>query len=347
MHQTLISETTKKTITRISLHLAFWTFYVLFFGLFYGKHGKNYSKHLIETAIMLPFVMLATYLTIYGILPSYLKNRQLLKNVILIVILMFFTTIGEAVFLMLINRVPLTFREIFDLTSVYLLLETNFMVAIAFVIKFYKLWHEQQEEKYKIEKQNLEKELNLLKAQLHPHFLFNTMNNLYALSLENKTKTSEGIAKISDLLRSVLYECNEREIQLEREIGIIQNYIELEKMRYGDRLRIDFKVDGDVTRMKIAPMILVTFVENCFKHGCSPDPDHPYINIGIKLQNGQFHFRTKNSKPKNHAAYNSKKKGGVGLANVRKRLEILYPGKYELNCMVDEICYNVSLTLWH
>ncbi|WP_167619242.1 sensor histidine kinase [Maribellus sediminis] len=347
MYQTLISETTKKTITRISLHVAFWAFYVLFFGLFYGKYGKNYNQHLIETAVMLPFVMSATYLTIYGILPSYLKSRKLLKNFVLIVLLMFFTTIGEAVSLMLISGVPLTFGAIFDLTSIYLLLETNFMVAIAFVIKFYKLWHEQQEEKYKIEKLNLEKELNLLKAQLHPHFLFNTMNNLYALSLENKTKTSEGIAKISDLLRSVLYECNEREIPLEREIGIIQNYIELEKMRYGDRLHIDFKVDGDVTRMKIAPMILFTFVENCFKHGCSPDPDRPYINIGIKLQNGQFQFRTKNSQPKIQHGSNSKKKGGVGLANVRKRLEILYPGKYELNCMGDEICYNVSLTLRH
>ena len=291
--------------------------------------------------------MLATYLTIYGILPAYLKSRKLFRSLVLLVFLLLFTTIGESIFTMIINKKPLTLEAIFGVSAIYLLLETNFMVATAFVIKFYKLWHEQQEEKYKIEKQNLEKELNLLKAQLHPHFLFNTMNNLYALSLENKTKTSEGIAKVSDLLRSVLYECNEREIPLEREIGIIKNYIELEKMRYGDRIHVDFKVEGDVTRMKIAPMILFTFVENCFKHGCSPDPDQPYIDIGIKLHNGEFQFLSCNSQPKHQPVNKTKKEGGVGLANVRKRLEILYPGKYELNCKGDEMCYNVSLTLVH
>lgn len=337
--------TSKWTLKRVACHLAFWGFYVLFFGIIYGKYGKDVSQHLIETSLMLPFVMLATYLTIYGILPNYLKKRKLFRSLFFIVLLQFVVTMGERAALRLLTGMPLTANTMIDVTSIYLLLETNFMVAIGFAIKVYKIWHQQQEEQYEEEKKNLKNELQLLKAQLHPHFLFNTMNNLYALSLENNTKTSEGIAKVSELLRSVLYECNEREIPLEREIAIIENYIELEKMRYGKRLKVNFNVDGEIHQYKIAPMILFTFVENCFKHGCSNDPDNPYVDIGISSNTNQFHFETKNGQAKHQAKPDSRINGGIGLNNVRKRLEILYPGKYELNCKSEDDCYNVSLIL--
>ena len=267
---------------RFLLHVLFWLFYVLFFGSIYGKYGNDYQWYFLESLCMLPFIMIATYVTIYGILPFYLKKRKLFTSVLLLVVLQFLVTLGERIFLRQLNSLPVTFESLFGITFLYLLLETNFMVGIAFAVKIVKKWIEQQKEKLEMEKRNLQTELNLLKAQLHPHFLFNTMNNLYALSIEKSSKTSEGIAKISSLLRSVLYECNDIEIDLSKEITLVKNYIDLEKMRYGTRLNLKFTIEGTTSDKKIAPMMLFTFVENSFKHGSRNDADNPYIFINLK-----------------------------------------------------------------
>lgn len=333
------------TYKRFLIHLCFWLFYVLFFGLIYGKYGKDYTLHLLETSVMLPFVMTATYLTIYGILPFYLRTRKLVLSLFFVVLLQVVVTLGERISLRIINGMPVTRSSLFGITSIYLMLETNFMVGIAFVVKFYKLWFEQQQEKHQMEKKNLANELEQLKSQLHPHFLFNTMNNLYALSLEDGTKTSEGIAQTSELLRSVLYECNEREIPLDREIHILRNYIELEKMRYGERLKVSFEVEGDTQNVKIAPMILFTFVENCFKHGCSQDTGNPFVEVKIRTNGTHIFFEARNSKPKHITETVKSKIGGIGLNNVKKRLGILYPGRFELNFGGTDCCYNVTLML--
>ena len=135
---------------RVLIHLSFWAFYILFFGVFYGKYGKDYKLHLIETSVMLPCIMVATYVTIYGILPNYLKKRRLLISIFYVFILLFFVVLAERVFLRIINGLPVTKKLLWDITSVYLFLETNFMVTIAFTIKFYKIWYDQQEEKYRM-----------------------------------------------------------------------------------------------------------------------------------------------------------------------------------------------------
>jgi len=327
-------------------HTFFWIFYVLFFGSIYGKYGNDYGWYMIESLCMLPFIMLATYTTIYGILPFYLKKRKLIAIVFMVVSLLFFVTLGERICLRIINNLELTFDSLFGVTFLYLLLETNFMVGIAFAIKVVKKWFEQQQEKHEIEKRNLETELNLLKAQLHPHFLFNTMNNLYALSIEESAKTSEGIAKISELLRSVLYDCNEVEISLEKEIKLIGNYIDLEKMRYGNRLHVQFDVSGQVDKMKIAPMLLFSFVENCFKHGSRNDPENPYIRINLAVSEKRMVFEAENSKPDNVKESNTNVvSGGIGLPNVKKRLEIIYGENYNLEFKNEKRMFKVRLVI--
>jgi len=318
---------------------------VLFFGSIYGKYGNNYKWYLFESLCMLPFVMMATYTTIYVLLPFYLKKRNLILTVFLVITLIFFVTLGERISLRKLNQLPITFDSLFGVTFLYLMLETNFMVAIAFAIKVVKKWKVQQEEKFEMEKLNLQSELNLLKAQLHPHFLFNTMNNLYALSLEESSKTSEGIAKISELLRSVLYECNEVEIELNKEIKLIENYIDLEKMRYGNRLNLQFAVSGNTAETKIAPMLLFTFVENCFKHGSSNDPGRPYINIKIAENENELLFFAENSKNAKSNKHSKSKKGGIGLINVQKRLNIIYGEKYNLHITDVQNKYEVSLSI--
>ena len=330
---------------RLLLHILFWLFYVLFFGSIYGKYGNDYKWYLFESLCMLPFVMLATYIMIYVLLPFYLRTRKLILTVLFVIALIFIVTLGERISLRKLNDLPITADSLFGVTFLYLMLETNFMVAIAFAIKIIKKWKVQQEEKFEIEKLNLQSELNLLKTQLHPHFLFNTMNNLYALSLEESAKTSEGIVKISELLRCVLYECSEVEIDLKKEIKLIENYIDLEKMRYGNRLNLQFEVSGKTDELKIAPMLLFTFVENCFKHGSSNDPGQPYIKIKIAGKKNELLFVAENSKNGKIDNPKNAKNNGIGLINVQKRLNIIYAEKYNLHITDVQNKYKVSLTI--
>lgn len=293
---------------------------------------------------MLPFVMIATYATIYAILPFYLKKRKVVFTVFLEVALIFLVTLGERISLRMLNSLPVSWNSLFGVTFLYLMLETNFMVAIAFAIKIIKKWFIQQKEKHEIEKQHLKSELNLLKAQLHPHFLFNTLNNLYALSMEKSGKTSEGIAKISDLLRTVLYECNDAEIDLKKEIQLIQNYIDLEKLRYDQRLSINLEVLGEIENHKIAPMLFFTFVENCFKHGSRTDPDKPFIFIKITVSKHEIQFFAENSKPQKKKEKQDDRVG-IGLNNVKKRLELIYEENYKLKIEENEKTFHVKLVI--
>jgi two-component system, LytTR family, sensor kinase len=311
----------------IGSHIIFWLLYVLFFGSIYGKYGQNFQWYFIESLCMLPFVMVASYITAYAILPFYLRTRRLGPTVILVLAVLFLATLGERLSLRYINGLPLTTESIFGVTFLYLFLETNFVVAIVFTIRITKKWFEQQERNHEIEKQNLKKELSLLKSQLHPHFLFNTLNNLYALSLGEPAKTSEGIANMAELLRSVLYECNEVEIPVSREVKIIENYLMLEQLRYGEKLDLQFDVLQINGNRKIAPMLLFTFVENCFKHAGTSADGKFFIHISLKESGDKLLFRAENS------LYDSQplpqgQNGGVGLVNAQKRLNIIYPGRF-------------------
>jgi two-component system, LytTR family, sensor kinase len=324
MHKLKSIATRKRSI---GSHILFWLLYVLFFGSIYGKYGQNFQWYFIESLCMLPFVMAASYTTAYAILPFYLRSRRLVPTVFLVLAVLFMATLGERLSLRLINGLPLTSESVFGVTFLYLFLETNFIVAIVFTIRIIKKWFEQQERNHEIEKQNLKKELSLLKSQLHPHFLFNTLNNLYALSVEEPAKTSAGIANMAELLRSVLYECNEVEIPVSREIKLIENYLMLEQLRYGEKLDLQFDVLQLNGNRKIAPMLLFTFVENCFKHGGTSSDGKFFIHISLKESGDKLIFRAVNSiydLPKQPSVQN----GGVGLANAQKRLSIIYPGRY-------------------
>lgn len=316
-------------------HILFWVCYVLFFGSVYGKYGNNFHWYFIESLAMLPFIIGATYTTVYGILPWYLRTRRLLLTVLLVLSVLFLATLGERMFLRFINNLPVTLDSIFGVTFLYLFLETNFMVAIVFAIKIVRKWFDQQEHNHLIERKNLEKELSLMKAQLQPHFLFNSMNNLYSLSLTKSAKTSEGISHLAELLQSVLYDCNDSEIPLSKEINLIEHYIELERLRFGEQLNLKFIINGNCEGWNIPPMLLFTFVENCFKHG-NPNPAGEFfICLNLTLTTWQLKFVAQNSVGEGSLKSKSDT-SGVGLVNAKKRLDIIYGNQYQLNCGVAE-----------
>jgi LytS/YehU family sensor histidine kinase len=209
-------------------------------------------------------------------------------------------------------------------------------------VKFIYGYSNELAKKKRLEKLNLNAELSLLTMQLRPHFLFNTLNNLYSMAINRDRRTSDGISRVINLLKYILFVCNEEKVQLKKEIGLIYDYIELEKLRYDERLDFNFELDIYDKEAKIAPMILFTFVENSFKHGSSIEAGRSFIHLNLKSNKSRLFFHSINSYPKNKSNQDN---SGLGLENVRKRLDLLYPENYELKIDKKDQVFEVSLDL--
>lgn len=240
---------------------------------------------------------------------------------------------------------PASFDIVFLLVGLY-------FVIIAFVaIEQVKRAFFIARENTRLEKQQLEtnlklkeSELKLLRAQIHPHFLFNTLNNLYGLTLEKSDLAPELVLKLSALMDYMLYECNHPKVSLANELKHLQNYLEIERIRYGDKLQLDFRQKGETEKLEIAPMLLLAFFENAFKHGVSKSIQKPFVSISVKIQQEHFKLTIKNSRNPNDARQETYTQG-IGLSNVRKRLELIYPNAYQLDINPKENTFEVTLEL--
>jgi LytS/YehU family sensor histidine kinase len=275
----------------------------------------------IAVYVLVPvFLLKGKYLIFFGSLAVSTALASLLKLLV-----------GRYIYYALFIPEALHPKEWFSLDSFLVNLIWVMGPAIVFAMfKYYKNWMRSQDIANEAERKRLASELQVLKAQLNPHFLFNTFNNLYVLALQKSDKTPVVISKMSDMFHYILYECNATEVPVSKEIKLIEDFIELEQLRYTDRLSVSFEKHVDSYNYLIPPMLLYTFVENCFKHGSSPDPDSPWIKISIRIKNESFIFEASNSIPK------AKKRdkeitGGVGLLNIRRRLELIYPQNHQLN----------------
>jgi LytS/YehU family sensor histidine kinase len=232
------------------------------------------------------------------------------------------------------------YRNIFAFGSFFAM---NAMLGFGCMIKMFQYWIRKQQALLQSEKEKVTAELQLLKAQVHPHFLFNTLNNIYSYSLEQSPKTPQLILKLSALLSYMLYDCKSDEVLLEKEIAVLKDYIDLEKERYGNRLDVSLNFEGDIRGKKIAPLIFLPFIENAFKHGTSGQLDKPWLSIDLSVKGSMLKCKIINSRAA--AQENGQKAGGIGIANVRKRLELLYPGCHELEYNSEEDYFAVSLSL--
>jgi len=212
--------------------------------------------------------------------------------------------------------------------------------ALLLMAQFYK----NQQKFSKLNEQKKIAELTALKNQLNPHFLFNTLNNLYALAVDKSDKTPEVIERLSDILDYILYRCKENYVSIQKEIGLIENYLSLEKIRYGNRVEVNFTYPVGA-EVKIAPLLLLTFVENAFKHGVSQELKKAEIKISLIINNTDILFSIYNSKPSSTYGNNLKKEDPLGLKNVKQQLELLYPNKHEVIIRNERDCYEVKLRL--
>jgi LytS/YehU family sensor histidine kinase len=227
----------------------------------------------------------------------------------------------------------------------------NFIVFFAIAVKQVKRAFFMQQEKNELEKTKLntelklkEAELKLLKAQIHPHFLFNTLNNLYGLTLEKSNEAPDLVLRLSDILDYILYRCDEKSVLLSDEIQNLRNYIEIEKIRYSEKLQMKVDFPSETNGLRIAPLIILPFIENAFKHGVSNYPGIAVVTAKISLIESTLIFKIENTKnpiQKNENAYSK----GIGLKNAQKRLDLIYPSKYILKIDDQKETFSVNLTL--
>ncbi|WP_312765922.1 sensor histidine kinase [Epilithonimonas sp.] len=219
-----------------------------------------------------------------------------------------------------------------------------FFIKILFeILRIYNKTTELQQQKLEVEIQNINIEKDFLKSQLNPHFLFNTLNNLYGLSVKKDDSAPEVILNLSDIMSYTLYESNAEKVSLEKEIGFIKNYFELEKMRYPKDKNIQLNISGedDVSGLYIAPLMTFTFIENAFKYGLRSSQNQ-FIRQEIEIKNNTFYFVLENDIDKTET---QKGFGGIGLENIKKRLQLLYPNQHILNIQTLENSFRIELKI--
>jgi LytS/YehU family sensor histidine kinase len=217
------------------------------------------------------------------------------------------------------------------------------IIGFALAIKLLKNWYIKQEEADQVAREKINAELQLLKAQVHPHFLFNTLNNIYSFIINDSPAAPEILKKLSALLHYLIYECDKPMVKLEDELKMIKGYIDLEKIRYGDNFNMSLQIQGTPGNKMIHPLFLIPFLENSFKHGTSQMLTHPWINLEIFVEKDLLHFNLSNSKPA--LLDETTLARGLGLSNVKKRLAILYPGMHSLNIAESIMSFNVELKI--
>ena len=224
-------------------------------------------------------------------------------------------------------------------------LSTYPVVALAAFIKLGKHWLEKDRNSQKLKKEKMEAELKFLRAQMHPHFLFNTLNNLYALTLKKSDRAPEVVLKLSALLDYILYEANAHKVPLKKELDLVATYIHLEKIRYGDKLRVNYEVKGRTTGKSIPPLLILPFVENSFKHGVSQQLEEMYIEIQLEVKDEKMTLTVENSKNNDHEKEIPHVNNGIGLQNVKRRLELLYGRDHELIIKDEEHFFRILLSI--
>jgi sensor histidine kinase YesM len=280
------------------------------------------------------------YVNLRVLIPRFLDHRKYFQYFLSIPLLLLATYgIHELTFevmfpLMDSDFYMVSFTEWQVLVSIFLI-----YLILTTLIKLSKSWYTLQQ----VEKEKLSLELNSLKTQINPHFLFNSLNSIYSQALAKSDNTSETVLELSNLLRYMLYEVEEDKVPLVKEVEMLENYIELQKLRLEEGSKVGFTIEGDLEGVVIAPLLLFPLVENAFKHGMKDDSEQTFIDINLKVDTA-ISFSIKN-KLGQIDDMEKGKYGGIGLENVKRRLELIYPNAHELEILKTETEFQVNLTL--
>lgn len=338
------------TTRQIVYHILFWIITMTFFAVSEWGYRDSFLDAIIFELLFLPSRLIAVYVNWFWLMPKYLYRNRLFEYFGSLFVLLLLCGLAQR-YMVLVWGYPTFFPKwtmgsSIQVWNVPRLVQTMLIIVspVAYTTGFrlFRNWYEERRALEALQQEKTSAELNFLKAQTNPHFLFNTLNSIYGLALEQSPKTPALILKLSDILSYTLYESNARQIALEKEIALIENIIQLEKERYGKRVKLFFQVVGNTADWQIAPLILVPFVENAFKHGLKDEIDTGQIDIRLSTQANKLNFEIRNSIANPQA---TKLRGGLGLQNVQRRLQLLYGDQHELEVEHQNQHYQVVLTI--
>ncbi len=329
---------------RVVYHTLFWlgTLAVL---LAIDSSKTNFLGVISIEIVNLIFYAMVVYFNLLYLIPNYLSKKAFVNYAFFLLLTALTVTPLKmlTLHLMFTGNEPLRAQLINDQTIYFL---SSFIIAGgSTVLKIFSDWVRYQRDRQILEKQNMQSELRFLKSQINPHFLFNTLNSLYALTLKKSEKAPEIVVKLSEMMRYMLYECNEKSVPLSKEVNYIQNYLELEKLRHGNHVDIKFDLEGKVDNQVIAPLMFIPFLENSFKHGLKNQIQEGFVDIHLKVEEQQVTVNIENSKAQTLPTQIHKRSGGIGLKNVQRRLNILYPNKHNLSITETPKTYSIQLQI--
>ncbi|WP_299678570.1 sensor histidine kinase [uncultured Dokdonia sp.] len=337
----------KFTPLHLLLWIGVWLFYTYFFS--YGSNNERFVFWF--STSLLPVTISITYFVSYILIPKYLITKKYVK----FGIYLFYTLICSVYLILIITFINLVFLSNFDIREmpllsrnvVFVLILVYLVVSVVCFVQLLRYNHKTANRNQELENKLLEgklvlkqKELYLLKQQIHPHFLFNTLNTLYGFALKGSEETPDLILKLSNLLDYILNQIDKPKVPLSEEVKHIESYIGLERVRFRDSLRVEFTKDIH-KEISIPPMLFIAFVENAFKHGTAID-GLLVINMSLKTTTNQLLFAIQNTI---HPDKISAESHGIGIENTRKRLESIFPNQYTLTQSKNETHYTVQLEI--
>lgn len=328
---------------RVVRHVAFWIFVYLLDVFVFGIGYENVPLFLRLALLEMPGQLFFAYVVIYWIAPRYLKTKDHFKwSIMLLIAFIVCGLIGQYLFIEFRGYAnPVAF---FDIPKIFLRAFYSFLKAcLALLVKFGLMWYQSEQKVTNLENARLSSELKMLKDQVNPHFLFNTLNSLFGLIGSHPEQAQACVIKLSGILQFMLHESNHAFIRVSRELECIMNYIALEQIRYSEKLSVSVNIDPRVNDVSITPLLLFPLVENSFKHGVADHLTNAWVNLQATLDDKVFTFTLENSKaPKTR----NEKWNGIGLTNVKRRLQLVYGDCHELQITETDDSFLVTLKLY-
>ncbi|MEM8523604.1 MAG: histidine kinase [Bacteroidota bacterium] len=340
---------------RLSRHIAYWLLWSVFLVVvnslvgnaidFVGGNSVLWQWIAFE-AVVLPVKIGAAYTIAYFLMPQFLYKEQYGAFLIWSVLaLLFFAILLYLIYAYFVHPIIFLDAEYYTIEQfAYKGIQLIYITALVASIKFFQNYLHEQQRNQTLMRQKVEAELKYLRNQIQPHFLFNTLNNIYGMVLSDDKNAGEAIVKLSNLLSFMLYEGNTEAILLSKEVEMLESYIELERLRYQRKLDFNSSKNKITAGLKIAPLLLMPFVENAFKHGPAKEEQQSFINLSLEVQQNILYFSIDNSYNKEVKTSNDYIQSGIGLENIKKRLSLLYPDKHSLN-ISEGNTFEVSLMI--
>jgi len=320
-------------------HILFWGVLLFSFALiqfFQEGNSQSFWSIFAQNLKHLPAYLIVAYIFNNVLLQYYYRNKKYLLFGVFTVVLFYVASALDRVFTVYVYEPIFRERPFEQESFVQIFSDWEFlldgylipllMATLAMTIdRMITQKNKNEKALLQLERDKNKAELGALKAQIHPHFLFNTLNNLYALTLQKSDKAPETVATLSAMLDYMLYQCNDKLVPLKKEVTLLENYIVLERLRYGDDIEIAFaKAYPRNFETQIGPLILLSILENAFKHGASGSTEIPKIHIHLKQEGSQLYFTVKNTKTIESQTDNTAYTKGIGISNIKKQLELLY-----------------------